>query len=75
MLTLQEIFDIAARYVTPMADAMVQACVQKSVDTGERISAPTRHRPCVRGRAEIDFGDVDWERLMRENSDTRWNHC
>jgi ATP-binding cassette subfamily B protein len=24
---------------------------------------------------EIDFDDVDWERMMRENSDTRWNHC
>lgn len=77
MLTLQEILDIACRHLTPMADAMVRACVQRAQDTGERIREPTRPRPTTKSidSYEIDFDDVDWERLMRENSDTRWNHC
>jgi len=41
---LQEILDIASRHDGDVADAMVRACVEKALETGERIVPPRRPR-------------------------------
>lgn len=73
MLSLQELVEIAARHFTAMADAMVTACVAKSVDTGEVLNIPERlSMPGPRGERPTE--DVDWEGLVTRNSDSRWQH-
>jgi hypothetical protein len=73
-LTLQQMADIAMRWETTMSDAMIVACVQRHHETREPLRIKTRRE--ARGQVRVIQGDdVDWERLMRENSDTRWNHC
>jgi hypothetical protein len=67
MLTLQELLDIARRYATAMADAMIAACVQRAIETGETLTL--RDAPPDEGR------ESEWDRMMRSNTDTRWNHC
>lgn len=73
MLSLQTLIEIAARHFTTMASAMVAACVAKSVDTGEVLKIPERQQAWGhRGARPTD--DVDWESLVRHNSDSRWQH-
>lgn len=73
MLSLQKLVEIAARHFTTMADAMVAACVAKSVETGEVLKIPERPSiPAPRGKRPTD--DVDWEELVTRNSDSRWQH-
>lgn len=73
MLSLQTLVEIAARHFTAMADAMVDACVAKSVDTGEVLTIPERQSsPGPRGTRPTD--EVDWEGMVEGNSDTRWLH-
>lgn len=72
-MSLQELLDIACRHFTAMADAMVAACLAKACETGERVDlrrgaargAPTGLRPRE---------DVDWERMVAGNADTRQTH-
>lgn len=75
MLTVQEMFDIAARHMTAMADAMVAACVVWSVETGEPLAIPRTARearpPAIVRPAE----GVDWRRMVEGNSDTRLMHA
>lgn len=40
MLALQEIFDIAVRHQTTVADRTVEACVERANRTGERLIPP-----------------------------------
>lgn len=72
-MSLQELLDIACRHFTAMADAMVAACVTKACETGELIDlrrSPARGAPIgIRPRE-----DVDWERLVVGNADTRETH-
>lgn len=77
MLTLQEMYDMAIMRTTRMAEAMGLACIAKAMEDGVNLTIRPRPRPvaCGCGSREIYESDVDWERLMRENSDTRWNHC
>ncbi len=81
MPTLQRMAEIAARYATAMADAMLAACAVRAARTGEPLAVPSRAKapgalrrgPAARavGRGER----VDWERMVRRNSDTGRNHC
>lgn len=74
MLTVQQMLDIACRHVTAMSDAMVAACVQWACDNGEPLRLPARSaRAPARGERPADA--TDWERMVRGNSDTRWQHC
>lgn len=72
-MTLQELLDIACRYLTSMADAMVAACLQKAVETGERLDLGGFPEPAPR-RAARPVEEVDWERMVRCNTDTRTQH-
>ena len=85
MPTLQELADIAGRYDTAMADAMIVACIQRHYRTGEPLRMRKRVRDRLAGKAPMrqaparviyaDLESEEWERIMRENGDTRWNHC
>ena len=72
MLSLQKLVEIAARHFTPMADAMVAACVAKAVETGEALDIPEKGAGRIRGERPAE--DVDWERMVTGNGDTRWQH-
>ena len=72
-MTLQELLDIACRYLTSMADAMVAACLQKAVETGERLVLIGSPEPAPRREARPEE-DLDWERMVRCNTDTRTQH-
>ena len=76
MLTVQRLADIACRHDTAMADAMLAACVERALRTGEALVP--RHRPCKRhrlGTTADPFSGVDWERLVRCNADIRSLFC
>ena len=73
MLTVQQMLGIASRHMTRMADAMVAACVAWLVEHGEPIDVPEGSSGiCERGVRPAE--DVDWERMVRGNSDSRWQH-
>jgi hypothetical protein len=73
MPTLQEILDIAMRHTTALADAMVVACFQRAHELGLRLVArPRSGRARLAGARPAE--DVDWERMVEGNGDTRWNH-
>lgn len=77
-MTLQRIANIAARYATAMADAMLDACRRKADETGVRLRI--RARPLsppgrARRRDPYDLTEAEWRRMVERNSDTRWNHC
>lgn len=66
MLTIRQIAQIASRYETAMADAMLRACALKSLADGGAF-APSR-----RGSADaIAYSDDEdlayWESLMSSN--------
>lgn len=78
-MTLNEIAAIASRYLTRMADAMIDACVRRADETGERIAVPKerleRLAAIRRGSLpEDDPTDEEWRRMVEGNSDTRWSH-
>ena len=74
-LTLQVLADIAIRWPTTMSDAMIIACVRRHHETGEPLRIKTRKQARRAMAMRPPDEDVDWERMMRENSDTRWCHC
>ena len=81
MPSLQELLEIALRYATAMADAMIVACYQKAHEVGVRLVRPKAGRsprPSARGRDPRlplqEEGEPDWRRLMERNGDTRANH-
>ena len=73
MLSLQQLAEIAARHLTAMADAMVVACVAKSIETGEVIVIPERSRMPAACEAR-PTEDVDWVLLVEGNTDTPLCH-
>lgn len=66
-MRVQEILDIASRYNTPMADAMVCACRDWSIESGESLTF-TRIVEQREPTAAV-VSDEDWERLSSENAD------
>jgi hypothetical protein len=69
MLSLQHLARIAARYYTPMADAMITACAAKAVETGETLVVPERvQAQAARGMRPSE--DVGWAWTVEGNSDT-----
>lgn len=54
MLALQEIFEIAVRYETRVADRTIEACVNRASRTGERLRMPQ-----IKQVKEVDHGIGD----------------
>ena len=73
MLSLQHLARIAARYFTPMADAMITACVAKAVETGQTLVVPERAQ-AQGARGMRPSEDVDWRRMVEGNCDTPAMH-
>ena len=70
MLTVTELARIASRHATRMADAMIAACARHALETGEKLDIPEREvMPRRRGRRPEE--QVDYERMVRSNSETR----
>lgn len=82
-MDVQELLDIAMRHATAMSDAMIVACFQRAHEMGKVLRVPTRpentkptrmaHTPGTTSRLALDAGE--YERMVRDNSDTRRNHC
>ena len=71
MLTVTELARIASHYATRMADAMIAACVRHALETGEKFDIPERTvMPRRRGKRPTEE-HVDYERMVRSNSETR----
>lgn len=66
---LADLMAIALRYPTAMADAMVDACVERAARTGEPLFAPDRRRR-GRSRGARPSEDVDWQRMVEGNRGT-----
>ena len=69
MLTLQQMVDIAVRYDTLIAHALIRACVEKALATGEPLVVPVRRvapdpDPFVIVEDEETRG---WRRMMETN--------
>lgn len=73
--TLQEMVDIASRFDTLIAHAVIRACVARALDTGEPLTLPKRAMamrdpdPYV-----IEEPDPFWRELVVGNTDTRDFH-
>ena len=59
--------DIASRYGTSMADAMICACRDWSYECGERLTFTRIVEP--KEPNVVNVSDKDWERLSSENAD------
>ncbi len=70
MPTVTELARIASRYATRMADAMISACVRHALETGEKFDIPER-TVAPRRRGKRPHEHVDYERMVRSNSETR----
>ena len=66
-MRVQEILDIASRYNTPMADAMICACRDWSYEYGESLTFTRIVEP--KEPTAVVVSDEDWERLSSENAD------
>ena len=73
-MTLQQLANIAARYSTEMAKAMLCACVVKSYATGEPLEIPAQAAARVRrGKRPADEPtDEDWRQLVEGNREARF---
>ncbi len=75
MLTTQQLYDIASRHDTAMADAMVEACRERAEEAGEALSERPRGRARRRGRRpSTDPDRGEWLRMVEGNSDIRHTH-
>lgn len=77
-MTLQDLFNIACRHLTAMADAMRAACLTKAYETGEPIvlrrdAQAQRARGKAAARAAADE-ETDRRRMVEGNTDTRLQH-
>lgn len=68
-MTLIDLMAIALRYTTAMSDAMIDACIERHERTGEPLFAPQRRQRARRGKRPAE--DVDWEKMVRGNRDSR----
>lgn len=70
MLTLQHMVDIASRFDTLIAHALIRACVVKALETGEPLTLPDRARrmadppPML---AACEPSHKEWERMVSRN--------
>lgn len=73
-MTLQQLANIAARYSTEMAHAMICACVIKHYATGEPLDIPTQAAEQVRRgeRPTDEPTDEDWRQLVEGNAAPRF---
>lgn len=68
-MTLIDLMAIALRYTTAMSDAMVDACIERAGRTGEPLFEPQRRQRARHGKRPTE--DVDWEKMVRGNRDSR----
>lgn len=73
-MSIQQMADIAARYFTAMADAMIAACIACAIETGEALRIPERKNCPNKAVALEDPEARMFERMVRSNSDTRAFH-
>lgn len=84
-MTVQEMLDIAGRYSTEMANAMVTACIDWAVKHNVWLRIPERPsegRGGHKGRGGVrlvnsapdDLEQEEWRRMVEGNSDTRYCH-
>lgn len=75
-MTLQQLANIAARYLTEMAMAMLRACVVKHYATGEALDIPARAAAQVRRgkRPTEEPTDEEWRRMVEGNREVRFLH-
>ena len=66
-MKVQEMLDIASKYNTHMADAMICACRDWSYEAGESLTFTRIVEP--KEPTVIYVSDEDWERLSSENAD------
>lgn len=74
MLTLQQLWDIARRHDTKMAEALAVACLDKAQEMGVTLVGKREFPNRTHGRGERPIEYVEWERMIRGNSDTPMNH-
>lgn len=78
MPTVQEMVEIAARYATAMARAMIAACTRWADSTGQTIVVPESAASMVAGRPDaFDVFEIEYDeyvRMVERNGDTRWQH-
>lgn len=74
MLSIQEMLDIASRYRTTMADAMVAACAGWAVLTATPLVFGRHGAPTRRAEKRPVEAEPDWELMVRCNSDARAQH-
>lgn len=81
-MDVQQMLDIAMRHATTMSDAMIVACFQRAHELGQSLAVPYRTSRVVvtqavsaleHARVALDAGE--YERMVRDNSDTRATHC
>lgn len=79
-MTVQAMLDIAGRYWTAMADAMIAACVNWAVENNVSLRIPRRGHAggyaggCVQGYPSDDLDQEGWRRMVEGNSDTKYCH-
>ena len=73
-MTLQQLANIAARYSTEMAKAMLRACIVKSYATHEALEIPAQAAARVRRgeRPTEEPTDDDWRELVEGNAAPRF---
>lgn len=73
-MTLQQLANIAARYSTEMAHAMLRACIVKSYATHEALEIPAQVAAHVRRgvRPTDEPTDEDWRKLVEGNREARF---
>ena len=74
MLSIQEMLDIASRYHTTMADAMIAACAGWALLTATPLVFGKRAAPTRCAEKRPAGPEPDWELMVRFNTDTRAQH-
>ena len=72
-MKLQQLANIAARYSTELAHAMLLACIVKSYATNEALEIPTQAAACVRRgeRPADEPTEEDWRWMVESNREAR----
>lgn len=75
-MKLQQLANIAARYTTEMAKAMLRACVIKHYATGEPLDIPAQAAARARRgeRPSEEPTDEEWRRMVEGNREARFIH-
>lgn len=74
MLSIYDLLEIACRYNTAMAEAMTAACLMA---LGVTMAVAGREQPTPPPTCSVPDGDepdLEWDRMVRENTDTRYFH-